>query len=124
MIQLVEGKDPIYVADVAAGHWFVLEMTEGIGNKLTLSSLWSIQVAQQFGPTCQVEASDVSLNLCPPDAVLPPNVRVRRWNFFDPVPQEWIGKFDVVHVRLIVPVFPDRKDPSPVLERLVTMLST
>lgn len=82
-----------------------------------------MQLAEELGDSCQIEASDMNLNLCPPEVLLPSNMRIRKWSFFDPVPTEWIGRFDVVHVRLLVVVFANHGDPRPVLKALVSMLS-
>lgn len=44
------------------------------------------------------------------------------WNFFDPVPDKYVGRFDVVHVRLIVGAV-IKKDKDPVVKNLVKLLS-
>jgi len=92
------------IAELAAGH-----------------CLWAIQVAEEY-PHAQVEASDISLGLVPPKPELPSNLSVRKWNFFEPVPEEWKGAFDLLHVRLIVQAFGGNQDPQPVLEKFVSML--
>ena len=96
----------INLADIATGH-----------------CLWALQVADTLGSDCQIDASDISLDLCPGPHLLPRRTTLRKWDFFDPVPAEWLGKFDIVHVRLIVAAFRDAKRPEPVLEKLVSMLS-
>jgi hypothetical protein len=50
-------------------------------------------------------------------------MEVRKWDFFVLVPEEWIGAFDIVHVRPIVAAFRDMKQPKLILEMLVSMLS-
>lgn len=98
---------PIHIADIATGH-----------------GLWALQVAETLDPhDTHFEASDISLDLCPGEGVLPSNIKLRQWDFFSPVPDEWLGKFDLVHVRLIVAAFREGKDPKAVLEKLVSMLS-
>lgn len=93
-----------------------------IGEIATGHGLWAIQVAEDL-PHAQVDASDISLSLIPPKPDLPSNLSVRKWSFFDPVPEEWKGAFDLLHVRLIVQVFGGNQDPRPVLEKFVSMLS-
>jgi hypothetical protein len=93
------------IAELAAGH-----------------CLWAIQVAEEY-PHAQVEASDISLGLMPPKPDLPANLAVRKWSFFDPVPEEWIGAFDLLHVRLVIQPFGGNRDPRSVLDKFVSMLS-
>ncbi|KIW64812.1 hypothetical protein PV04_09720 [Phialophora macrospora] len=83
--------------------------------------LWAIQVAEEY-PHAQVEASDISLGLMPPKPDLPANLAVRKWSFFDPVPEEWIGAFDLLHVRLVIQPFGGNQDPRSVLDKFVSML--
>lgn len=44
------------------------------------------------------------------------------WNIFEEVPDEFIGYFDVVHVRLITVVVKNN-DPRPILANLKKLLS-
>jgi len=70
----------------------------------------------------QLDASDISLALVPPKPDLPSNLSVRKWSFFDPVPEEWKGAFDLLHLRLVIQPFGGHQDPRPVLEKLISML--
>jgi hypothetical protein len=101
----LRNRENLRIAELAAGH-----------------CLWAIQVAEEY-PQAQVEASDISLGLVPPKPDLPANLSVRKWSFFDPVPKEWRGAFDLLHVRLIIQPFGGNQDPRPVLEKFVSMLS-
>jgi hypothetical protein len=82
-----------------------------------------MQVAEEF-PHARVEASDVDLSLAPPRTELPSNLSIEKWNFFDPIPEKWRAAFDMIHVRLLIQPFAGHKDPRPVLEKFVSMLST
>lgn len=44
------------------------------------------------------------------------------WNVFEEVPDEFIGYFDIVHVRLITVVVKNN-DPRPILANLKKLLS-
>jgi hypothetical protein len=99
------GKPDLRIAEFAAGH-----------------CLWAMQVAEEF-PEARVDASDIDLNLCPPKPELPANLSVRKWNFFDPIPEDWRGTFDLIHLRLVVQPFAGKQDPRPVIEKFVSMLS-
>jgi hypothetical protein len=101
----LSGRSNLRIADIGSGH-----------------CLWAMQVAEQF-PDAQVDASDISLGLVPPKPEHPDNFTVTKWSFFDPLPDEWVGAFDLVHVRLVVQVFGGHQDPRPVLKKFVSMLS-
>ena len=90
---------------------------------LMLPSLWSLQVAEQLGSSCQITASDINFSQCPPKELLPSNVKLQKWNVWDPLPEGWKGRFDLVHVRLIVGAFNDAKNSLQVLNKFVEMLS-
>ena len=99
------GRPNLRIAELAAGH-----------------CLWAVQVAEEY-PHARVDASDISLDLAPAKPDLPSNVSVSKWSFFDPVPEEWKGAYDLLHVRLIIQPFGGNQDPRPVLDKFVSMLS-
>jgi hypothetical protein len=101
----LSGRSDLRIADLGAGH-----------------CLWAMQVAEQL-PNARVVASDISLGLVPPKQEQPDNFSVTKWSFFDPVPEEWVGAFDLVHVRLVIQVFSGYQDPRPVIKKFVSMLS-
>lgn len=49
-------------------------------------------------------------------------MHMHTWNLFEEPPPEFVGYFDVVHVRLITVVVKNN-DPRPVLENLSKLLS-
>ena len=70
--------------------------------------------------TC--EGSDVQLQQVPTPAWLPANIRIRQWNMFDPPPVDMVGRFDLVHARLISICIKDG-DPTPLIENFKRLLS-
>ena len=64
------------------------------------TGLWMFGIAQK-NPTAWLDGFDISLEQSPPDAWLPKNVRVHDWSFVTDPPEEFIGAFDLVHVRLV-----------------------
>lgn len=54
---------------------------------------------------------------------LPPNVKVRKWNAFDLVPDDLVEEFDVLHVRTFALVIKG-EDPTPLLKNVIRLLST
>ena len=70
-------------------------------------------------PDAQVDGFDVSLAQCPPAAWLPRNMALREWDLFDEaaLPPEAVGRYDVVHARLLFVVVRGG-DPRPVIRAL------
>lgn len=48
---------------------------------------------------------------------------MRVWNIFEDLPEDLAGKFDIVHVRLLLLVIPDDNNAVTVIERLDKMLN-
>lgn len=76
----------------------------------------------QPGVAAQFDGFDVSLDQCPPREWLPENLKIHTWNIFDEPPVEFVGVFDIVHVRLVTVVVRGN-DPRPVLKSLRKLLS-
>lgn len=91
------------IADIAAG-----------------TALWSLDVAHEI-PKAQLQAYDVDLTQAPAPGWLPSNVQVSEWDIFKDPPADMIGRFDVVHIRLLVLVL-SGLDPNPVFQRFRSLL--
>lgn len=79
------------IADVAAG-----------------TGAWLIDVARRF-PNANLDGLDIDLAQAPHKKWLPPNIEMRFCDILDEdVPGDLVGKYDFVHVRLLVLVI----DPS------------
>jgi 2-polyprenyl-3-methyl-5-hydroxy-6-metoxy-1,4-benzoquinol methylase len=72
------------VADVACGN-----------------GVWSLDMAQQF-PQARITGIDISPQQFPVPSTWPANVSMELHDIFHPMPQRYVGRFDVVHVRLIM----------------------
>jgi hypothetical protein len=48
---------------------------------------------------------------------------LREWDATTPVPDDLVGKFDIINIRLLGFVIRDDPGPSPVLRNLISMLS-
>lgn len=83
------------------------------------TGLWLIDVSREV-PDAQLHGIDMDLTQAPHQGWLPPNISLKQWDFFDEVPPEFVGKFDFVHVRLLVMVLPD--NPAPFVKRLFKLL--
>jgi hypothetical protein len=54
---------------------------------------------------------------------LPPNLNFHHLDVFEPVPEQYVGKYDVVHIRFFAPVVREG-DPGPVIKNVMKLLST
>lgn len=86
-----------------------------------LPRIFAIQLAEER-PDAKITGLDISDEQYPPAWTVPTNVSLDVWNFFDAVPDKYVGRFDVVHVRLIVGAL-IKKDKRPVVKNLVKLLS-
>ena len=82
--------------------------------------LWAIDAVGER-PDLHVEASDINLTQGPAKGWLPDNIKLTRWNLFEDPPQEALGTFDLVHVRLLVLVLSGH-DPLVVIRRFMALL--
>ncbi|KAL7912417.1 S-adenosyl-L-methionine-dependent methyltransferase [Trichoderma velutinum] len=66
----------------------------------TGTGIWLLDVASQCAPTVQLDGFDISDNQFPHNSALPKNVTLSIMDAFDQVPEDLVGKYDVVHMRL------------------------
>lgn len=88
---------------------------------LTEIRIWLIDLNRQL-PSAQLDGFDISAEQYPPKQWLPTNLSLSTLDIFPPVPEELIGKYDIIHVRLFILVVRD-DDPTPILRNLISMLS-
>ena len=97
-------KDTARIADVGTG-----------------TGIWLLDLAEEVPTSVQMDGLDITLSQAPPKQWLPPNISMREWSIFEDVPGDLVGKFDIVHVRLLLLVIPD-DNAVPVVQRLAKML--
>jgi hypothetical protein len=91
---------------------------------LTLSfSIWLLDLARCLPKSVRLDGFDIDISQSPPAHWLPPNVNVRTWDMFQDVPIDFVGKFDIVHVRLIGLVIKNN-NPLPAIYSLHKLLSS
>ncbi|KAI1326791.1 hypothetical protein F5Y16DRAFT_374048 [Xylariaceae sp. FL0255] len=73
----------------------VLDLATGTG-------IWLLSVAKELPSDAELVGLDFDTTKFPPPAELPNNVSLRKANMFEPFPDELLGTFDVVNVRLII----------------------
>ena len=79
-------------------------------------------MAQEFPQSFQLDGLDISASQFPATNFLPGNITLKTMNVFGQIPDEMVGKYDVVHVRAFAIVVKGG-DPRPLLENLIKMLS-
>ncbi|KAK0726265.1 hypothetical protein B0T21DRAFT_350420 [Apiosordaria backusii] len=100
-----DNQSPVAICEVASG-----------------TGIWLTDVARSVPSSTVLTGLDYNLSQCPPSAWLPPNISMRHWNVFDPVPDDLVGKYDYVHTRLLVLVVGESKDPGPIIRNLFKLL--
>ena len=83
-------------------------------------SIWLIDLAEQL-PRGQLDGYDISSAQFPPAKWLPANVKLSTLDALAEVPAPLVGRYDVIHIGLLVLVLGD--DPGPLLRNILRMLS-
>jgi len=91
------------VADIAAG-----------------TCMWLVDEATNY-PAVQFEAFDNNLAQVPNASLIPKNCSIKYWNFLEDLPEEMIGRYDFVHIRLLVLAIEQSQLPL-VLRKILKML--
>lgn len=86
-------------------------------------SIWLIALSERLPSAIQCTGFDISLAQSPSQAWLPTNVRMHQWDIFQHPPTEFVGSFDVVHVRHIHLIIKNN-DVVPIVKHLRALLST
>lgn len=73
----------------------VADVGTGIG-------IWLKDLAQELHPSAQLDGFDFDTTKFPDEAQLPANVKLHFQNVLEPVPNAYRGRYDVVHVRLLM----------------------
>ncbi|MCJ1381958.1 hypothetical protein MMC17_005070 [Xylographa soralifera] len=92
-----------------------------IADIATGTGLWLVDLAAALPSSIRFDGFDISLEQAPAASFLPANVYMHHWNMFDEPPQEFVGQFDIVHVRLVTLVIKNN-DPILLIENLRKLL--
>ncbi len=90
---------------------------------LSIYSCWLLEVAQEFPQSFQLDGFDISSSQFPAVEFLPGNITLKTMDVFGEIPDELVGKYDMIHVRAFAIVIKGG-DPGPLLDNLIKMLST
>lgn len=86
----------------------------------TGTGTWLVDLAKDL-PSSALHGFDVNIAQVPPKEWLPSNVSFGTLDIFKPIPENLIGKYDVVHVQLLLCVVQDHELQS-VIRRLSKLL--
>lgn len=89
---------------------------------LISNSLWLLDLAARLPETVTLDGFDISDSQFPPTALLPPNVTLRTMNSLEKVPQDFVGKYDVVHLRFWALIL-SRDRVSQLFDHIKSLLS-
>lgn len=90
---------------------------------IPLRRIWLHDLARSLLRSVEFHGFDISLDQVGHRSWLPANINMHTWDIFADPPPQFVGYFDIVHVRLITVVIREN-DPRPVLANLRKLLST
>ncbi|KAL1853105.1 hypothetical protein Daus18300_011933 [Diaporthe australafricana] len=85
------------------------------------SRIWLHDFARKRPTSMELHGFDISLDQVGPKPWVPANTNFHTWDIFGEPPSQFVGYFDVVHVRLITVVVKNN-DPRPILSSLAKLL--
>jgi hypothetical protein len=86
-------------------------------------SIWLLEAAEDYPNAEALEGLDIALHQAPPEHLLPDNVRFKYLDLQDELPEEFVGRYDLVHARFLLGLVKNN-DPTPILKNLLKLLST
>ncbi|KAE8321016.1 hypothetical protein BDV39DRAFT_197985 [Aspergillus sergii] len=99
---------PLWIADLATG-----------------TAIWLLDLLRDpaiaYYPSLRLHGFDIDLTNAPLPEWLPPPITLRQLDVFEDVPRDLLGRYDVVHLRLLVLVV-QNSDPLPIIHRVHQML--
>lgn len=98
-----------------------LDPTARIADVATGTGIWLMESRSLFPPTAKLDALDVDLSCAPHPKWLPSNMSLRQWDMLSDVPEDLVGTYDFVHVRLILLVIKD-SNPTKLINNLFKLL--
>lgn len=87
----------------------------------TGTGIWSTTLAASLPSSAKIEAFDLDLAQSPPKAWTPENVSFHELDVLGDIPENLVGRFDVVHVRLLMLIV-QHGNPMPLLKNLMKLV--
>ncbi|CAI7611681.1 unnamed protein product [Penicillium glandicola] len=101
---VIKQHDRMRIADVGTG-----------------TGIWLRELATVLPITCQLDGFDLSDAMFPHKDALPENITFHHQNLLEPFPDEYLGEYDVVNVRVMV-VALSYDEWEPAVRNLMTLL--
>jgi len=89
---------------------------------LTPLSIWPINLSPLVPASATIHGFDLETDLLPRSEWLPSNVTWHHLDVFEPIPEDFVGKYDIVHIRFFAPVV-QGGDPGPIIKNVMQLLS-
>ncbi|KAI9035229.1 S-adenosyl-L-methionine-dependent methyltransferase [Aspergillus affinis] len=110
-----EGRE-VQTFQLETGHYSMITMVDEVVYILKeivkrdrVGQIWLIDLAETSPPSVHLDGFDITLDATPPSKWLPDNMTLQHWDVRTEPPREWMGTYDVVHIRLFALVFDDRQ---------------
>ncbi|PLB53896.1 S-adenosyl-L-methionine-dependent methyltransferase [Aspergillus steynii IBT 23096] len=87
----------------------------------THTGIWLTHLAETLPPSARLDGFDITLDATPPAKWLAPNITFQHWDVRTEPAREWIGIYDVVHLR-IFSLYINESQAVGVLARLKKLL--
>ncbi|MCJ1470707.1 hypothetical protein MMC07_009354 [Pseudocyphellaria aurata] len=86
----------------------------------TGTAIWLLDLERSL-PNSRLDGFDISLQQCPPAAMLPASMSLHQWDIFTPVPIHLKMQYNIVHIRLALLYIPNN-DPRSIFLNIMEML--
>lgn len=73
-----------------------------IADFATGTGIWAVETAKTLSPSSHFDGFDISDAQFPAPAQLPANVKLHQHNILHPLPEQYVGKYDLINVRALV----------------------
>ena len=83
--------------------------------------IWLLDLAREY-PSARLDGYDISNAQFPPSTWVPANTTLTCLDILKPIPELLRGKYDIVHIGLVVLVV-ENDDPVALLDNLLALLS-
>lgn len=84
--------------------------------------IWALELANELSSSARIDGFDISPAQFTPQAWCGNKVHLRTHDAFKPFPPEYLGQYDIVHLRLFGLVA-NNENAEPLLKNLITLLS-
>ena len=85
--------------------------------------MWLIELSKKVAPSAQLDGFDISVDQYPVKEWLPKNVSLHTLDALSSLPENLVGIYDIVHIRLFCLVIKSREELRTLTRNLIGMLS-